>query len=150
MNPLWNPYREFMLTYDKFLDTIWMLQQIKGKKSDKWNFWGSYVWCNSSPLWHSLGNWENHWTNHLSIQIFQSRKKEVLGLSSAVVKLFQYLLFILFSDSDELTISLQISQSQGASINYIDKQGGGSWSPKCQWYYISLFRFLSIWNDFAT
>ena len=31
----------------------------------------------------------------------------------------------------------------GASINYLNKQGGGrSWSPKCQRYYISLFSKL--------
>ena len=32
--------------------------------------------------------------------------------------------------------------TKGASINYIDKQGGGGWSPKCQPYYISLFSKL--------
>ena len=33
-------------------------------------------------------------------------------------------------------------RTKGASINYIDKQGGGGWSPKCQPYYISLFSKL--------
>ena len=30
----------------------------------------------------------------------------------------------------------------GASINYVEKQGRGRGSPKCQRYYISLFRKL--------
>ena len=30
-------------------------------------------------------------------------------------------------------------RAQGASINYVDKKGGGRGLPECQRYYISLF-----------
>ena len=44
-------------------------------------------------------------------------------------------------DTDLVYVVLQFA-AMGASINYVDKQGGGKGSPECQWYYISLFSKL--------
>ena len=38
--------------------------------------------------------------------------------------------------------ALHFTTDMGASLNYVDKQGGGRGSPKCQRYYIRLFNKL--------